>query len=307
MARRTRTYETNLTVTQTDKPPKDSAGSVLRRNNAVLPAKHVDDDRYLACLVGAAPTAEPFRHGEYLHASDVIHKCSRMIAIANRHNIKLTLQPLPESAGLTFAMGRAIESHVREKVKRNAPTKLWGGWKCPCGHTEFQGTYAEARSQNRCKRCHGPLGEYQELVLTHEELGVSGSIDLTLLEGRALHLNEIKSIKHDAWKELSRPVPEHLVQILFYWWLAKEQGIDVYDSVSILYCTKGYVMFGSPYKEFVMQPSKLIRRLDDYLDEARAIKAAASGGKLPVRTCMKIDQGEAKTCPMATMCFQMRD
>ncbi len=305
MARRKRVFEDSFTFERKEPPPKEAVGTALRRNNAVLRPSHIRDGGYATYIVRAGQHAEDFRDGDYLHVSDIIHKCSRMIALAKRYNVKLNMGQLPESAGLTFAMGRAIETYVRNKFKQNAADKLWGGWHCNCGKKTFEGTYEQARQQTVCQHCHTKPEHYIEMVIENDEYMFSGSIDITLLEGKALHLVEVKSIKHDNWKDLSRPIPEHLVQILSYWWLAKQAGYDVYDSVSILYCTKGYVMFGSPYKEFVLQPSKLMRRLEEFLEEAGLLNEAINNnGPIPIRVCQRPDQGEAKTCPMATICFQ---
>lgn len=306
MGRRRRVFEDGFTVEQTDTPPKDAVGTVLRRNNTVLRPKHLRDEEYVTYLVRGGQENNAFREGTHIHASDIIHKCVRMIALAKRYGLQLNMMgTVHESMGLTFAMGRAIENYVREKFKRNAPEKLWGGWQCNCTKTQFEGTYAQAKTHNVCPHCHTKPANYIELVISNDEFMFSGSIDITLLEGKALHLVEVKSIKHDSWKEMSRPVPEHLVQILVYWWLAREAGYDLYDSISILYCTKGYVMFGSPYKEFVLQPSKLLGRLDDFFHEAGMLKGAIhDNGPIPMRTCQRPDQGEAKECPMNTVCFQ---
>lgn len=308
MAKRRRRYSDELITTPVEAPPKNSIGSVLRRNNTILNPKHVEDDRYMHYLVSAGTSVNlAFREGKYLHVSDVIGKCGRMIALAKRYNMKMTFTPPPESMGLTFAMGNAIHDYIRGKVMRNAPEKIYGGWSCMCEKTQIVGTYAEAKTHDVCPHCRDRLNRYHEMVITNDDIMVSGAVDLSLLEGKALHLNEIKSIKHDAWKEMSRPLPEHVVQILFYWWLAREQGYDLYDAVSIFYATKGFVMFGTPYKEFVLQPSKMMGRLEEYLDEARDIKDAMNGGKMPVKTCMQIDKGDAKECPMAMVCFQHKD
>lgn len=305
MARRKRVFEDNFTFEKTDKEPKEAVGTALRQNNVVLQPKHIREGNYATYIVRQGQQTDDFRDGDYIHASDIIHKCTRMIALAKRYNVKMSMGQVSESSGLTFAMGRAIETYVRSKFKQNTPEKLWGGWHCNCGKTYFQGTYAQAKEHNVCPHCHTRPEHYEELVIKNDEYGFSGSIDVTLVEGKALHLVEVKSIKHENWKDLSRPIPEHMVQILSYWWLAKEQGYDVYDSVSVLYCTKGYVMFGSPYKEFVLQPSKLMRRIEEFLEEAELLNNAIHhNGPMPIRTCQRPDQGEAKTCPMATICFQ---
>ena len=230
----------------------------------------------------------------------------RKIALSEAHDIAMPSQFIHESMMLTFAQGTALHDHVKGRVFAGHGDFLYGSWSCKCGalHTDHS-LYSRVKAK-RCKVCGGAPTKYHELELRDPDLMVIGSPDITIyLEKYGVYYPiEIKSIAHDAWTELSRPKPDHVLQVLFYWYLLKKLGYPVPSQVSILYVTKGF-LFKTPYKEFAVFPEKVISRLDEYLEEARALKASRNGGALPMRShCSARDCKEAKDCHVANLCFQ---
>lgn len=253
----------------------------------------------------SGPMSDSFRHGDFLHVSDLIYKCSRKIALSHRYKRPMKGQEIFDSLGLTFAMGNSMHDYIRNKIAIKHPDKIFGKWSCVCGRTFFTGTKQEALMESACKHCKGEMHSYGEVQVVHEGMGVTGSIDLTLLVNNAFIITEIKSMARRYWDELIRPQPEHLIQVLLYWHLAKEAGYSIHDKVSIIYAVKDFI-FQNPYKEFVLQPSKVIHRIEDYLRDAILLRAAITNKEapLPVRLlCPNIDSPEARKCDLSTICF----
>jgi hypothetical protein len=123
-------------------------------------------------------------------------------------------------------------------------------------------------------------------------------------------LGEVKSITNNSnqFSDLRRPLPDHKTQILLYWWMAREQGIPLWDSVSVIYANKNYTM-GSPYKEYILTPTSLLDSIEGYLEEARELKqfrASKEREHIPSRTlCATVSSPRAKQCQFCNICFNM--
>lgn len=244
-----------------------------------------------------------FRYGEYTHVSDLLYKCLRMVAISYRDEVPIIGETRRDGQDITLSIGEAVHDYITDKAIRTRPEEVYGSWTCRCRYKKVHNTVAaEARKKPRCPRCRTKLTRYQEMVVFNEEYKISGSIDLTFLINKALYLTELKSMKHSKWEELTRPIPDHIIQVVFYWWLCNQLQIKIHPQVSIIYCTKDWT-FKNPYKEFIINPEDYVRRLDDYLEEAKALKAARAGGTLPVKICPTIQSPQAKKCEMCTICF----
>lgn len=266
-----------------------------------------DGDDYSLRLLRYAPASiNAFRGSRHLHVSDLLGKCVRKIALSEKLNLPMPAGHISDSLGLTFSQGTAIHDYIKDKFAQGHPDKLFGRWVCLCGKTSTRPMIKDVVPNIACTECGKVPDRYHELELFDDDLMVVGSPDVTLYidELEAYYAVEIKSISPDEWKELARPKPDHVLQVLFYWYLLKKLGYSVANQVSILYANKGYV-FKSPYKEFIVKPEDVIERLDDYLEEARALKEARQGGALPRRTlCSSISCTDAKQCHVSVMCFQ---
>jgi len=84
--------------------------------------------------------------------------------------------------------------------------------------------------------------------------------------------------------------------------MAREFGMPLYREVSILYINKSFA-FSSPYKEFQVRPEDHLHRLNDYIEDARALALSRQGGRLPIRTCPEPGSSIAKKCSMCSVCF----
>lgn len=249
----------------------------------------------------------PFRKGP-LHVSDVIGKCIRRIALSEHLAKPMPAAPVSDSMGLTFAQGTAIHDFVKQRFISGHPDMLYGKWACLCGNTITEPMVREEVPSRLCPDCGGEASRYVECDILDSELGMIGSPDVIfyMRHLRLYYPVELKSLAYDDWKEIVRPKPDHIVQILFYWYFMKRAGFNVPSQVSIIYVSKGY-LFKSPYKEFVIQVGSyedVEKRLACFLDDARALKAFREGGELPPRVvCSSMSAKDAKECHVCVACF----
>lgn len=257
-------------------------------------------------LIKRNPPQNEFRPGDYLHVSDLVYKCSRMIALSQHLSLPIRGEPILDSRGVCFQIGRAIQDYVTERLKTNMPNELWGDWRCDCDGVSLSGaTYNEARDVSSCPQCGQNPTNYVETVWRSETYRLTGAIDILLkLPGDILYPVEVKSISGARFDEVTRAVPDHLIQALFYWHLLRENGKNVMNQASILYVKKEFV-FANPYKEILVHPNEYENRLTDFFDEARELKAYLhDDGPLPIRsTCSHPLSPGAKECPFALQCF----
>ncbi len=257
----------------------------------------------------ARKLGRPARQTEYLHVSDLIGKCIRRIALYESMQLGPKPQGLSLTQSLTFAQGDAIHDVLKDRVASGAPQQVWGRWTCRCKTTTTEAPclFSEVDPKRSCPACHQPLDVYVEVPTRSDKYMVVGTPDLlTLLtEHQALYISELKSISHDQWKVLSRPDPDHVIQVLFYWLLMRDAGYRLANRVSIVYATKGYLFTGSPIKEFTLDASTMMPRLDVYLRYAEQIIETRKGGNLPARldACLNDHSPEAKKCDVCHSCF----
>ena len=289
------------------KTKNGAIGSLRRRNSKTKAAPEVIpfDSHEVLSGVLKGPVYSEFRDGDYIHVSDLIHKCSRKIALSKRLREPIDPEPLFDSNSLTYCQGHAIAEFIVKKIAHKAPRNAYGVWTCPCASEEIEGT-KHAVKDIVCDTCGHPLDIYKEIVIKDDELRLTGSIDLIFREDGAFVIVELKSIAKSYWEKLERPVPEHLIQVLIYWYLMQKAGKPLHDKIVILYAVKEMI-FARPYKEFVVQPSKHLFRLDDYLEDAQTLKSALhDNGDLPPRlTCPSQDSPAAKKCQFRETCFQL--
>jgi hypothetical protein len=244
----------------------------------------------------------------YVHVSDLLYKCQRKVAITDRHSMPVMGGNLSLSEELTFAQGNAIHDVLKRRTILGAPDKVWGKWRCSCKSLRIERPclYTDI-PESSCDNCGERPSIYEEVPMLSEELYLVGTPDLLLWLAavQAYFVTELKSIAHDHWKDMVRPDPDHVLQVVFYWYLMRALGYSLIDTVSIVYATKSMVFRGPPQKEFVFRPEDEIHRLEPYIAEARALKAARDGGALPIRTCANKDCTMAKACEVSTICFAM--
>lgn len=249
------------------------------------------------------------RPGHYLHVSDLISKCVRQRAIHNRLKVAPATRKLTLSDMLTFAQGDAIHDVLKEQLRLSRPDRLWGKWSCKCEslmHDE-PCTFDEVDQEEECPHCHTKVTKYHEVSMFDEELWVVGNPDviLWLEEYRAYHVTELKSMADTQFKELTRPKPEHVLQVVWYWYLMGKLGYPLTDRVSIVYASKAW-SFNKADREFVIDPRKELHRIEEQIEDARAYRAAYEDKKaaLPLRSmCASNTTKAAKECMVCDTCF----
>lgn len=252
----------------------------------------------------------PARDKDYLHVSDLLHRCMRKMAIEERFELPIPPQQLSFMDSTTFAQGDAIADVVMRRLGNASREHLWGKWKCKCGHLRIDDpcVLAEVDTDDACERCGTACDTYVEVSQFNDEYKIVGNPDALLYYKQldAFHIAELKSIAHAQFLELARAKPEHVIQALFYWWIMRNNGINVGRCVSIFYTTKGYVFpgKGDPYKEFSIDAMDSVHRLDDYLADAMSIKTFRAGSSLPPRIkCASALSPDAKKCSACHLCF----
>lgn len=248
------------------------------------------------------------RQTEYLHVSDLLGKCVRKFALFETLRISPKPQAISITDALTYAQGDAIHDVLKARMVSAAPDRVWGRWRCVCGHTvvEEPCTFTQVDQSVVCERCEFPTNMYVEVSMRDEEYKIVGNPDIliSLHEHDALYVTELKSISHDMWRELVRPLPDHVLQVVFYWLLMRRKGFRLADKVSVVYATKGWLFNGNPCKEFVIDPLRELARLDRYLRYASQMIAFRSGGDLPEKVCTSPRDTMAKNCEVCTTCFE---
>lgn len=281
---------------------------VQRRTGGQIAHLPEDINPLTDLVVASGGESRPPRQNEYLHVSDLISRCIRKMAIVEAHRMQRPSQRLSLMDLLTFAVGDTIHDVIKARATIGGPSRVWGNWSCKCGtsKTVTPCTLAETDETVRCPACKGPLNQYQEISVRDDELRIVGTPDLLLYlpDFDAIYITELKSISHEKWKEMVRPEPEHVIQVLFYWFILQRAGYRLADKVSIFYVTKGYVFGGVPHKEFVLEPAGMMKRLDSYLETAREMVEFRQTGQLPARTMCASDQAPiAKKCEVCSVCF----
>jgi rubrerythrin len=198
---------------------------------------------------------------------------------------------------------------------------LWGTWFClSCEHSW------EAQSPTECENCGSGLLRYDEVNLYDDDLSLVGHADGAVPRLNALV--EIKSfsagsvrienaglvnehthkfegrsvIDHDGlWKALKRPLKSHLIQGLFYLFMAKEMGLP-YDRIIFIYESKTT----QATKTFEVTLSD--RYLRPFLEILTSVNEAAETGDTPDRPALySKDAKPCTACPFRTKCWETDD
>jgi hypothetical protein len=249
------------------------------------------------------------RGDDFLHVSDLLYKCLRRQAIVHVHRMPVRGTSMQLTEELTYAQGDAIHDVLKVRATLAAPDSMWGCWRCSCKALRIDEPCLRSQvPEEACQNCGEVPGIYVEVPMFNEELHLVGTPDVLLWKQavQAFQITELKSMAHDRWKDLVRAEPDHVLQALFYWYLMRELGYQLTDTVSIFYATKSMVFRGACYKEFVIRPDTMLQRLDPYIEEARALKEALAGGAVPARIrCASPEATDAKACDVCQICFAM--
>lgn len=287
---------------------EEKVTSIRESDDQIIPCP--TDFGLLSAILDRVPREKrEHRPGNHLHVSDLLKHCVRKLAIVKKHGIPVRHERLSMWDEIAFRQGDALHDLVRERTGLAADDMIWGKWKCKCGHLYHDEpcTLSEIDPDDICPHCGTPTDNYGEVSMRDDDLMLVGNPDLLLYfrDYDAYHVNEIKSLAHNHWEEIARPQPEHVLQVLLYWYLMRKLGYRLTDMVSIIYVSKGYLFNSTkPYKEFMIYPAEHLHRIDPYLEDARLLKLSRTSSKLPVRlACKTIDSTKARKCEACDICF----
>lgn len=252
------------------------------------------------------------RKDGYTHVSDLISKgrCVRKLALSEKFGAPVRPTRLSIFDRIVFAIGDAIHDTVKKIASEGAPERVWGLWTCSCKHLYHDEpcTLSQIDPDDVCPLCGTAADVYKEVPIFNEEYNIVGNPDLIMFlqEVNAFHVSELKSIAHEQWENLARPMPEHILQVVFYWWLMMEAGYRLTDRVSIVYITKGYQFKGDAQKEFMIDPRVEVHRLLPYLEDAMRLKMSKTANVFPIRKlCSGKLDSIARKCELVAQCFAL--
>lgn len=292
---------TRVVASKLRKRPPKSSGGELAGSGVVRP--YSPGPVLYHALSARNRVPEYFRHDTHLHVSDLLKECVRKVAIADVLDRVILKDPLYFNIGLVFEQGRAIERFLTDQMKARLPNELYGKWRCPCQHTEFLGVYTDALDHHKCQRCDQPPLDYNEIEYKDDEYMISGSVDFHLLRDGALLPVESKSINSTKWKDLIKPDPNHVLQVLTYWHLMERKGLPLHDLALIAYTGKD-VYRGFPIKEYPQHASRSMSRIEHLIEEAKEWAEFRNSGEIPPRRCCTSGRSpKARKCQFVHECF----
>lgn len=279
-----------------------------------------EEDFLLSAVGGMDRKAEEIRTGsEFIHVSSLIDYCARREALAfssRDGGAMVKTRPVYSGDRLVWAIGRAVEKHIREQfIASGKGGGSFGSWSCVCGSTTMTGFRPSEFPV--CERCGKEASNYGEHTLVDFQRKIVGNPDLIYLrpDNGLFRVVEIKSMNGPEFNGLEAPLHQHVIQALCYQRILSEQGEDTIgygadDAVTIFYASKVYNM--KPYKSFTVPVTPEWRnRIDDLWSHAETRAAwirARKGGisqQFPSRLSRCPDAGStmAKNCPECVGCF----
>lgn len=138
----------------------------------------------------------------------------------------------------------------------------------------------------------GILKEKEKFV-SHPTYPFLGYIDAIItLDGKD-YLVELKSISHDSFSKLTKPLEEHQMQLKMYLMLLKEisEGILLYEDKNTQEIKEFHVIYDKAIEEW------FTNRMDTLLDYFNR-------NEEPPRICLNYTDGVYKWCPYVDICFK---
>lgn len=260
---------------------------------------------------------------DFIHVSSLVKDwCPRQYSLLKRLGKKGNHKYVTGGHRVMWAVGRAVEKHVRDQFIRGVNYHgVWGKWVCPCGIRE---TVGFADKVNKCRICHQPSLIYREFTLFNTVEHVAGNPDLIFVRQNRAYVMEIKSITDSesankngiGFSVITKPYADHMFQVLSYHeTLAKIlpeilPGVEPAKFVIVLYTTKDF-KWGSPYKEYHESAEDNLWRMKSVVRPAMiSAKKAWQAGQdatkpLPNKVCPNIHCPKAKACACAVECFAL--
>lgn len=239
----------------------------------------------------------------YMHVTGLLDVCPREHTLSYQQGLPIGTTVVG-AMKIVWAIGRAVEKHIRNNVIMNRGWKgIYGLWWCRCHLTSHLGTHP---ADKVCRRCGGGINTYNEPLLEDHDNGIIGCPDLTLVELGWFIVVETKSMNKTDFDKLDAPLADHVMQALMYRHLYAEAGFPVTDYVIIVYARKDFIFGGSRaiYKEYHVRVDNWQGHLSRMVETGRSILDANKQGRiLPRVLCSTATCSRAKGCSRVTSCF----
>lgn len=134
----------------------------------------------------------------------------------------------------------------------------------------------------------------KEKFISHPTFPFIGFVDAIISINNSLYLIELKSISHDNFGKLKKPLEEHLMQVKLYLMLLRgniSKGIILYEDKNT-----------QDLKEFLVEYDSQIE--DWFNQKFSRLLTFFNAGNLPERICFNIQDGINRWCPYVDECFK---
>ena len=268
----------------------------------------VHGDNYISDKVISMDTQhEETRGGSGLiHGSSLIGMCPRRQVLTIRAG-KAPDRAVKTADRLVWAIGRAVEEHIRNQFIEAVDRKgVIASWRCKCGKSKVEGFYDRAV---KCDVCKSHVDRFTELTLFDFPGNVVGNADMMYVrpDKPVVRTVEIKSMNKKDYDALTEPVSDHVTQAFINRRLAKINGLEVDDQVTLIYGCKDYAFSGRLYREFYISTSDFYeKQMDTFWERAKLVKSAEEDTSiLPERiaACPNKTSPFAKKCDCCEACF----
>ena len=256
---------------------------------------------------------QPARSHDVVHASDATKPdfCPRHWALLDLLNLEPKGMYVSTALQITFDVGRATADLLANKWAGN---RVVGNWECTsCGGQRTFTTKPGQGCTHGWQRCNW---QYREVNFTHQDSGMSGSIDLLLdLGAPKLFVIEVKIIAVDEFETLKMPLAEHRIRTNLYMKLIDEsnspyaQRIDTMQA-RVLYISRGFgkkvPIVASKAQVLPLKEYEVIRSdggLSAIVGKAKQVKVFRETGKMPSGICFTALDPIAKKCSTCAQCF----
>jgi len=201
-----------------------------------------------------------------IRASSIGKVCVRELLLGWRNDLNRKERlSLPQR--VTFDIGNAVHYFLQ-----NSPGDTYfgerriGWWECTaCGHRRFG-----RPPKNKCKKCRAykkAIVYREHEILMDSPWRASGHIDMLLevAKGR-FRVADFKTMAADRFKDLKRPVGDHILQVVAYLMLLEHDtdGLPVKvdtDRAFLMYISKGHSVKELPIKTFVVERAEIFEKV----------------------------------------------
>lgn len=276
---------------------KPRARSRVRRANTDESLESFDSNWLINMLSAQDERMEESRtHEGYTHVSALLNFCPRAFRLIKEHGIN-DARSVRSCDRVMWAIGRSVESHVRNQFFKAHKPSMVGIWHCTCGRLKRSGGWIHSV----CDQCGTPADHYAEKTLFDHDNMIVGNPDLLISQDGKLRVIEVKSINKKDFDALTKPKPDHVFQLNHY---VRMLGAEAHDTNVVFYTSKDY-QWASPYKEYHVGRNEQKAAIDLSLRNAKEFNDSARDGTLPerLRACDSPSSSRAKKCPACVHCF----